>query len=128
MCWSNSKKTDQEIHESEDKYLNILSRGDLTVPDKRLAEIVNQGFSTLEVTEESIQKYNVVPPRRAAKYVLGKFFRALGLFCPQHEDKGKSLVFNTVTNIFYNNKQKQDCDKPEKDSITGFKKRQRIDQ
>ena len=47
--------------------------------------------------------------------------------CTVHTEKAKSLLLHCSSNIFYNNKQKADGDKPREDNIKACKKRQRCE-
>ena len=110
-----------------DGYLNLLSRGGLTVPSSSLANYVAHAFSALSVTEKIIGRYQSLPTRSAAKYVLDKYLDGYNdLSCTPHSEKVKSAAIRCIINIFYNNKQKADGDMPRKENIKAFKKRQRL--
>ena len=80
-----SKNNEDKI---DDGYLNLLSRGGLTVPSSSLANYVAHAFSALSVTEKIIGRYQSLPTRSAAKYVLDKYLDGYNnLSCTPHSEK-----------------------------------------
>ena len=117
-------ETDETI---EDEYLKLLSRGGLTVPTSGLSNYVSHAFSALSVAESIIGKFQSLPTRAAANYVLNYYLDGYdNLACSFHLERVKNAAIQCIINIFFNNKQKTDADKPRKDNIEAFKKRQRI--
>ena len=111
----------------DDEYLILLSRGGLTVPTSGLANFVAHAFSALSVAEKIIRRFQSLPTRAAAKYVLNQYLDGYNnLACSLHFEKVKNAAIQCIVNIFYNNKQKADGDIPRKDNIEAFKKRQRF--
>ena len=114
-----------EVNDEDDHdYLNLLSRGGLTIPGKYIAEFVSHSFAILDLVENIISKHPSISVRKAAVSILNEYLDGC-ISCDSHHNKVKNLALNCIVNIFYNNKQKKDADVPRKDSIVAFKRRQR---
>ena len=90
----------------QSSYFGLLSRGGLTVPSKSIAEYVGSCFAILDVVSETFQKYQSIPVRRSAEFVLNKFFHNVSFACDEHLEKARKLAIKISTNTFCNNKQK----------------------
>ena len=75
------------------KDLELLSRGGLTTPGKKLADAAAHSFAALDVAESTIQKY------RAAVFVLGQVVSVDDVFCPKHSKSAEALLFRSVANL-----------------------------
>ena len=109
----------------DNTYFYQLSRGGLTVPSPSLAEFVVSSFAILDSVDEKIMKFPLIPCRHAAEFVLRKYSQPVRFTCDYHRKWGIQFAIKPIVNIFYNNKQKLSADLVRKDSISGFKKRQR---
>ena len=98
---------DQDLQ--NDQYLTLLSRGDLFVPPKELAEFVCSCFAILDFVEGDILSIGQVT--RSAMYVLKYYGPKCEFCCQYHLDWGVKFASKIVVNIYFNNKQKQakDC-------------------
>ena len=105
-------------------YLNILSRGGLTVPSSQLAELTCSCFAILDFIAPTLRRYNVVNVKRVASMILAEFAPKRKIICSTHENWGRQFCFKVIINIFFNNKQKESLDTVRKDSLKAFKKRQ----
>ncbi len=111
--------------EFENTYFNLLTRGGLTVPSPSLADFVVHSFAILDIVDDKIMKFPSVPTRNAAEFLIQKYSSVVRFTCDLHCEWGMKFATKPIVNIFYNNKQKIHSDSVKKDSIAGFKKRQR---
>ena len=58
---------------AQNHYLNLLSRGGLTVPSSFLADFTCYCFAVLDYTDRFIQTHSPVNVRKAANYILSLF-------------------------------------------------------
>lgn len=112
-----------EHDSSDDKYLNILSRGGLINPSSPLMEYICKSFAMLDHVSDIIFN-SQLKHRRAAKLVLERdeyhFF-----LCSKHQSSVKQIIHTIVSNIYFNNTRKRISDSVIGDNIIEFKKRQR---
>ena len=109
----------------DNEYLKTLSRGNLTIPSKALANFSCNGFAVLDIVDPIIQRYTKISAREAGEYVI-KNYCANDLFtCYEHLEWGIKFASKIIVNVFYNNKQKLDTDLVRKSDVKAFKKRQR---
>ena len=111
-----------------DEYLALLSRGGLTFPQKWFADYCASIFCALSISESIIQRHSSIVPRHAARYIITEYVDGSMQSCNEHNVNVEKHTINCCINIFYNNKQKQDGDRPRKDGIKMFKKRQRCNE
>ena len=118
---------DKWNNEVDDRYLQLLSRGGLTVPGKFLSDLVNHAFATLDLLEDILLKYAKDKIRMVARKVLMKYLGGYCISCTDenHQTKTKKLVLSSVVNVFFNNKQKEDGDVKRRDTLEAFKRNQR---
>ena len=121
-CISILKASSNDISHAE--YLRTMSRGGLIMPSLKLAQHVSSGFSTLDLTDNLISKSGV-PARVAAEHILKLFSCKVNFVCSLHFEWGHKYANRIITNIFYNNMQKQSKDHKRKEQLSSFKKRQR---
>ena len=105
-------------------YLNLLSRGGLTVPTSNLADLTCSCFAILDFISPILQKNGVINVQRVSLRILDEFSPKRKIICPLHDKWGRQLCFKIITNIFFNNKQKELIDFERKDNLKGFKQRQ----
>lgn len=106
-------------------YIEILSRGGLTIPSMNLANYVCSAFAMLDFTAPTTLKSDIAD-RTAAEHVLFHQLQSFETFtCDTHKEKGQKLANRIITNIYFNNKRKQSTDTVMKDKVKSFKKRQR---
>ena len=121
-CKYKLKVNDNDLN--SDSYLNLLSRGGLFVPSKSLSEFVCNAFAILDFIEKDISCLSI-PVAKSGTYVLRKYGQQCEFTCDSHRDWGFTFATKIVINIFFNNKQNLSKDTVRKDSVIGFKKRQR---
>ena len=107
---------------AQNHYLNLLSRGGLTVPSSFLADFTCYCFAVFDYTDRFIQTHSPVNVRKAANYILNLFSPKIRFACDTHSDWGFRFSPKIIINIFYNNKQKVAADTV---AVVHFKKRQR---
>ena len=109
----------------EHPYIEVLSRGGLTVPSLNLANGVSSAFSILDFSYGAISKCGL-PSRLAAETVLKHVFNSFQTFtCEAHESAGQTFTNRTIANIYLNNQRKISTDAVVADGVRSFKKRQR---
>ena len=121
-CKNCFKVSDDDLQSSP--YLSLLSRGGLIVPPKDVADFVCNCFAILDFVEKDISSLNF-PVRKLATYVLREYGPIPHFTCEEHEEWGFNFASKIIVNIYYNNKEKLLNDEVRKDSVVGFKKRQR---
>ena len=65
----------------ENKYVNNLSLGGLTIPSSSLTGFVNNGFAILDSADETITAFDSVSTRTDAEYVLRKYSQPVRFTC-----------------------------------------------
>ena len=107
-----------------DKYLRLLSRGDLTVPSLALTDFIFQTFTILHYISPTIHKVTKKNNRKITENVLPKHLNIVVNFaCVNHEDWAVRFSVRAFINSFYNNEQKITKQSFRKDQIKDFKKR-----
>ena len=109
----------------DNAYFNLLSRGGLTSPSGCLVDFICNCFAVLDYTSDSIVKFKNNPLRVASEFILNNFCLNFFAACDDHLHQVRKIAVITTINIFYNNKQKITNDSIRKDSLIGFKQRQR---
>ena len=106
-------------------YLQILSRGGLTIPSTNLINYVCTTFAVLKFVDDLITKSGLTV-RKAAEHVLIQCFQSFEAFaCTTHEAIARKITNSTAVNIYFNNKRKICTDSVAVDRVKKFKKRQR---
>jgi hypothetical protein len=114
----------QEVDLDNDSYLKLLSRGGLFVPSRQLADFVCSGFAILDFLEKEIVSFDI-PVVKVTTHILKRYGSSPHFSCSIHQDWGFKFASKIIVNIFFNNKQKLSKDLVRKETVTGFKKRQR---
>ena len=87
-------------------YVQILSRGGLTIPSANLVNYVCAAVAILEFVDDLITKSGL-PVRKAAEHVLIHCFQSFETFaCTAHEPIARKIANSTAVNIYFNNKRK----------------------
>ena len=87
-------------------YVQILSRGGLTIPSANLVNYVCAAVAILEFVDDLITKSGL-PVRKAAEHVLIHCFQSFETFaCTTHEPIARKIANSTAVNIYFNNKRK----------------------
>ena len=107
-------------------YLNLLSRGGLTVPTSFLADSTCYCFAVLDYADRYIQKHSSVNVRKGANYILSIFSPKIAFTCDRHSEWGFRFSSKIIINVFYNNKQKFAGNAVRKDAVVDFKKRRLV--
>ena len=102
-----------------------MSCGKLSAPSVFLTELVYQSFALLDLHDSYIRSQYYLCTLQAVLCMLKYYLDNIKMFYDDHFSKGLEIIFNILVNIFYNNKQKIVNDSITKDSISGFKRRQR---
>ena len=74
---------------------------------------------------DKISQFPSIPIKTAAEYILKTYSSRKGFHLWSHEECRGKFSNRTIVNIFYNNTHKLVCDSVRKDTVKGFKKRQR---
>lgn len=110
---------------AHDGYFNKVNRGGLTAPSANFAQFVSRSFAVLDSYSHIISRHIQVPTKRAALYILQSVLSGYLIGCNVHNEKCDKLVFSTIANIFYNNKQKLVNGAGRKDEVRAFKQMKR---
>ena len=89
-----------------------------------MADFVSKGFASLDFHHDFIQQQCFLPARDGAIRMMCRYLSCFNFLCPDHSDKA-IFIIKTIANVFFNNKQRIANDSVLKDTIVGFKKRQR---
>ena len=94
-------------------YVQILSRGGLTIPSANLVNYVCAAVAILEFVDDVITKSGLpvrksgLPVRKAAEHALIHCFKSFETFaCTTHEPIARKIANSTAVNIYFNNKRK----------------------
>ena len=94
-------------------YVQILSRGGLTIPSANLVNYVCAAVAILEFVDDLIAKSGLpvrksgLPVRKAAEHALIHCFKSFETFaCTTHEPIARKIANSTAVNIYFNNKRK----------------------
>ena len=123
-CCKNYCINDSETASTTHVYIDLLSRGGLTLPLECLVTYVCDCFAFIEhainVTTSSKMK-----KRAAAEHLRNAVMFHKPFLCSVHWSKGQSMSHKIIANIYFNNKRKIMTDSVHKDNGVLFKKRQR---
>ena len=101
-------------------YIEVLSRGALTVPSLNLANYMSTTFAILDFSYGTISKCGL-PSRLAAETVLKHVFNSFQTFtCEVHESGGQTFTNRTIANIYLNNQRKISTDAVVADGVGSF--------
>jgi len=89
-----------------------------------LAAFVSKAFALLEFFDDHANGLSGCT-QNAAIFFLKQNLRDCRIACSDHEEVAFNIAIKIIVNIFFNIKQKLVNDAIVKDTITGFKKRQR---
>ena len=106
------------------EYLHLVSRGGLRIPSASLVHYPATTFGMLQMLEPVIRKYDV-NDWRACEHLFGLYGPAPDFVCDEHDEWAGKIANRIIVNIFYNNSQKESKDRKRKETVIGFKKRQR---
>ena len=104
-----------------DKYLNILSRGGLTVPSTNLADFVDDCFAILDFIAPLFVQHKITNVRDVSLQVLNRYGPKAAFVCENHLKWGTKFATRPVINIFFNNKEKLVLDSVRKDDVAEYK-------
>ena len=106
-------------------YIELLSRGGLTVPPLNLTNYVSTAFVILDFSYRAISKCGL-PSRPAAETFLKHIFNSFQIFtCEAHESEGQKFTNCTIANIYLKNQRKISTDVLVADGVRSIKKRHR---
>ena len=106
------------------QYLQILSRGGLTVPSLSLKDFTCGCFAILDNLSNLITKQGA-NVKDVSSFVLSKYFPTVCFICDLHKEWGFKFASKIIINVFFNNKQKIINATVRKDAVISFKSRQR---
>ena len=109
-----------------DKYLNLQSRGGLTVPSPNLADFFCSCFAVLDFVGDHIQKHQVINVRQVSNNILHQYAPRVDFTCIDHVEWGFNFVTKSIINVFFSNKEKIASDLVRKGAVVDFIKRQRL--
>ena len=90
---------------ANDKYLNLLSRGGLTVPSANLADFVSCCFAVLDFVGDHMQKHKIIHVREVSNDILHRYAPSVDFTCGDHVAWGSKFATQPIINIFFNNKE-----------------------
>ena len=122
-CKILSTAAEDEVSDTENSYLNELSRGGLIVPSVDLRHYVAKSFAILDLCQYQIRKSSL-PEKKAAEISLLRNDCPLTFLCREHKNVVK-FINRMVVNVFLNNSTKVTQDSIRKDGVKQFKTRQR---
>ena len=93
---------------AKNHYLNLLSRGGLTVPSSFLADFTCYCFAVLDYTDRFIQTHSPVNVRKAANYILSLFSPKIRFACDTFR-LGVSIFFENNNQYFLQQQTKSCC-------------------
>ena len=99
------------------EYIDLLSRGGLTIPPKPLSNHVCKCFAMLDVAKDQLCLHVPKKVRNAAESVLRLHGDNEKFMCDKHNDWGLSLVNLTIVKFSFNNEQVIGSDSIKKDEI-----------
>ena len=88
---------------------------------KPLADFVWINYAILDLANVAL----FLPVKISATYVIHRYRPESDCTCVSHLDWEFNFVTKIIVNIFFSNKQRMSKDIVRKESVTGFKKRQR---
>ena len=111
---------------SDFSYLQIPSRGGLTIPSISLVNYVCTAFTILDYSCDVITQFDL-PSHTATDCILCHFSpdNYEQFTCSIHESIGRCFCNRAVVNVFFNKKRKLSTDTVAADGAKAFKKRQR---
>lgn len=104
-----------------DKYLNILSRGRMTVPSTDLADFVDDCFAILDYISPLLVEHKITNVRDVCSRILNRYGPKAAFVCEDHVAWGMKFASKPIINIFFNNKEKLCLDTVRKDAVAEFK-------
>ena len=106
-------------------YINILTRGGLTVPSQSLTEYVCIAFAILDICEATITQ-SKLKERDGAEASLAHVIGVMPEFtCTKHVQYGRRYCNKVISNVYLNNKRKIVTAQIRKQAVTAFKKSKR---
>ena len=123
-CYKSYSINELETASTTHVYINLWSRGGLTLPSECLAAYVCDCFVFIDHAINVITSAKM-KERAAAEHLLNVLMFHESFLCSVHWSKGQSMTHRIITNIHFNNKRKIMTDSVHKDNVVSFKKRQR---
>ena len=114
-----------EEHSNDSVYFYHLSREALTIPSPELSDFDCKSFGFLDYFEDFIVNHKTKSVRLISSTILRQMI-TINFTCDLHKQKVQNVVISIVVNIFFNNKRRLLDDGIESNSLSSFKKRQRI--
>ena len=108
----------------EDKYIKLLNRGGLLIPNSNVCFYRSKCFAILDVIFDVLLKYNQNDIRNCAEYFLDKYLPPIDICCSTHNSSSRKCLCRIVSNIYINNNQKNSNSEIRKDDVKRFKARQ----
>ena len=116
-CKSTLVEHGNELHT---EYLRLVLCGGLKIPSLELLHYTTSVFGILQRVEEMVRKSNV-GERVACEHLLKIFGPTPEFVCETHNEKAGQVANRIITNIYFNNAQKESKDAKRKDSLQGSK-------
>ena len=123
LCNPGITGTEHTMMSRNNRYLECLTRGGLTVPSIPLADFVSSSFVLLDYNADSFIKATVVRP--IAEHLLLNYSPKHVFTCDNHIENGYKFAARTIVNIFFDNKLKIFCNEVRNDTVRTFIRRQR---
>ena len=122
-CCKNYCINKSETASTTHVYIDLLSRGELTLPSECLVTYVCDCFAFIDHAENVIT--SKMKEIAAAEHLLNVVMFYERFLCSVHWREGQSMTYRIIANIYFNNKRKIMTDSVHKDNVVSFKKRQR---
>ena len=125
QCRNKLVANGDDANRDDTKYIDLISRGGLTIPSSTVSKFVSDTFSILDFIDKYVSKYPSLNSREAATVILEEYVGDEDILCHEHAIVGRRRIFLSACNVFYNNKRKELTASVRKDKVEQFKKRQR---
>ena len=123
-CYKNYCINESETASTTYVYIDLLSRGGLTLPSECLVTYVCYCFTFIDHAINII-KSSKMKERAAAESFLNIVMFYEPFLCSVHWSTGQSMTHRIIVNIYFNNKRKIMTDPVHKDNVVSFEKQHR---
>ena len=120
-CCKNYCINESETASTAHFYIDLLSRGGLTLPSECLVTYVCDCLAFIKHAINVITS-SKIKERAAAEYLLNIVMFNEPFLCSVHWSTGLSMAHRIIANIYFNNKSKIMTDSVYKDNVVSFKK------
>ena len=90
----------------EDKYIKLLNRSSLLIPNSNVCFYSSKCFAILDIIFHVLFKCTQNDIRNCAEYFLDKYLPPIDICCFTHNSSSRKWLSRIVSNIYINNNQK----------------------